>query len=148
MKTPREILLQHHRHTQRKLDALRQDVIDRTLAVPERNTRERAGRRSVSPKQMWLAVWQELVRPSRYLWSGIAAVWIILLAVNRTMTESARTSERVSARDRAMVLQSFAEERKLLAELLQPESKPAPVRTDSTPSPKSERPITEKRKFV
>src|SRR5947199_411841 len=106
MKTPREILLQHHHQAQPKLDALRQEVINRTLAVPAGKTREPAAKRPASLKEMWLTVWQELVRPSRYTWGSIAAAWIILLAVNRTMTESGRTSERASANDKAMVLQS------------------------------------------
>jgi hypothetical protein len=148
MKTPREILLQHHQHAQQKLDALRQEVINRTLAVPGDKPRERAGKWPVSPKQMWLTVWQELVRPSRYTWSGIAAAWIVLLVVNRTMTESGRISERASASDRAIVPQSIAEERKMLAELLQVESKPAPAPTDSAPAPRSEGAIVEKRKLV
>jgi hypothetical protein len=148
MKTPREILLQNHRDVERKLDELRQQVIARTLNIPESNPQERVGKRPASPKQPWLVVWQELVRPSRHIWTGIAAVWVILLAVNQSMTESARTSKRASAHDRAMVLQSFVEERKLLAELLQPESKPAPPQTDPAPSPRSKRAISEKRKVV
>jgi hypothetical protein len=148
MKTPREILLQQHRQAEPKLDALRQKVLDRTLADSGDKTRDRAQKGPAFPKHLWLTAWHELVRPSRYTWGGIAAAWIILLAMNRTMTEPGRSSERASASDKATVLQCITEERKVLAELLQPESKPAPVRTDSAPSPRSERAIPEKKKFV
>ena len=148
MKTPREILLRRHHQAEPKLDALRQEVLNRTLAASGDKTRERSEKRPAFPKHIWLTVWQELVRPSRYTWGGIAAAWIILLAANRTMTEPGRSSGRASASDKAIVLQSIAEERKLLAELLQPESKPAPARTESAPSPRSERAIAEKRKLA
>jgi hypothetical protein len=82
MKTPREILLAQHRAAEPKLDAIRRAVV-----VEELNNQ-------VTQKQSWAQTliawflrcsnifWRELIWPSRRIWAGLAAVWLVILMVN------------------------------------------------------------------
>jgi hypothetical protein len=148
MKTPREVLLKRHQGAERKLDLLRQEAISTMLLTAEREIAQRAGKARPLLNRLWITAWEELVRPSRYAWAGMAAAWLALIVVNGTLKEPRRVSERYSSADKAAVVQSFIEERKLLAELLQAEGKPARVPPEPAPSPRSEIPIAEPRRLI
>ena len=134
MKTPREVLLERHQQAERKLDSVRQAVISETLFLAARETPAHAGNRRSWANGLWTA-WEQLVTPSRYIWAGIAAAWLALVVVNVATREPSRGSGKNSS----VVLQSFIEDRKLLAELLQAENKPAPAPPKPDPSPRSEK---------
>ena len=82
MKTPREILLARHRAAETKLDQIRQSV------VAEMTRRERSSDELASPRESpllaaaALKLWRELVLPSRGIWAGLAAVWLVILGYN------------------------------------------------------------------
>ncbi len=84
MKTPREILLARHRAAEPKLDAIRRKVVAANQTTAELSEQIIAGfRRSqtVVIKICWL-LWRELILPSRRIWTGLAAVWLLIFAVN------------------------------------------------------------------
>jgi hypothetical protein len=40
-----------------------------------------------SQEGFWRAVWRELIWPSRYVWSGLAALWVAMLVVNAQLSD-------------------------------------------------------------
>jgi hypothetical protein len=82
MKTPREILLAQHRAAEPKLDAIRRSV------VAEELNRQATKKQSLGLDLVaWFlrcsnTFWRELFFPSRRIWTGLAAIWILLCLVN------------------------------------------------------------------
>ena len=148
MKTPREVLLQRHENAKPKLDVVRRGALAHALHSKEDEKSQTGSHGLALRERFWITVWEELVRPSRFAWGGMAAVWMALLVINGAMKEPQRIAQKRTPSDKAMVLQSIAEEKRLLAELLQAENKPTPVRTEKVPSPRSERTMVRERKFV
>ncbi len=70
MKTPREILFAKHKDVEGKLDAIRAAVV-LECAQPE----------AQPAVNIFMALWQELVLPYRRIWSGLAVVWVGILAL-------------------------------------------------------------------
>jgi hypothetical protein len=97
MKTPREILLEQHRAATLKLDAIRHEIMEAKFR-----------RRNFTA-----TLWQELIFPSRRIWSGLAAVWIALVAFNLAQRESIPAGRVVSA----PVQMSAREQQRLMNEL-------------------------------
>ena len=62
----------------------------------------------------WLLVWRELFLPCRLVWSGLATVWVLLIAVNLLHHEALSQTKSVSA----PMVESFREQQRLLKELL------------------------------
>jgi hypothetical protein len=79
MKTPRDILLVRHQTAAPKLDAIRREVL------AEKVTPARAGG-SGALAAVWLnwpvVLWRELIWPSRRIWTGLAAIWILIFIFN------------------------------------------------------------------
>src|SRR5208282_3767715 len=78
MKTPREILLERHLTAAPKLDAIRQSAV--AAVCDRRISTDRAHeRRSQTAVTMILETfWRELIWPSRRIWAGLAATWILV----------------------------------------------------------------------
>lgn len=74
MKTAREILWQRHADAEPDLDALRRRVV--------------AGLRAETSPGWWRTAWLELIWRPRLAWAGLAAVWLLILGVNRFATTS------------------------------------------------------------
>jgi hypothetical protein len=77
MKTAREILLDRHRHMERRLEAVRAEALA--------NVSGQCRPAAAAPFAVlnWPAIWwRELILPSRRLWSGLAAMWVLLLIIN------------------------------------------------------------------
>jgi hypothetical protein len=113
MKTPREILIQRHQAATPKLDAIRQSTV---AAVYDR--------RSV----LWQtfvpgilqAIWRELILPSRRIWAGLAAVWLLLFVVNFSMQDRSQLTM-AKASTPAEMAATVHQEQELLAQLLGPD---------------------------
>lgn len=80
MKTPREILLNRHRDAGPKLDSVREKAMA-TLAPPA-DTSAPAGPAAPWPLRTAWTLWRELIFPSRRIWAGLAAAWLVLLWLN------------------------------------------------------------------
>jgi hypothetical protein len=128
MKTPREILLARHRAAEPKLDAIR------ATALAEANTNPAARRSgthrpSAKPLAIGLMLWRELILPSRRIWSGLAATWILIALVNLAQSKSP-VGVTAKAATRSEMAANYVAQQKMLGELL----------TDRTPTTDADRP--------
>ena len=143
MKTPREILLDRHRAAEPKLDAIRAAVV--------------AGLRRQNPEPQnrpaglvsWLLrgstpVWRELILPSRRIWTGLAAVWLVLFAVNLSQRDPASGVTGRAVRSPA-VMMSWQVQQRWMDELLADRSTPPEAGRPRTAPP---RPRTEENEFL
>ena len=144
MKTPRDILLAHHRAAGPKLDTIRRAVMADKLNHQD------------TKAQSWMAVfvswclrgsnvfWSELILPSRRTWAGLAAAWLLIVAVNVSQREPA-TAGKFSSASSAPTMMSFREQQRWMNELFADRT----VATDAEP-PKtfSPKPRTETAKVV
>ena len=130
MKTPRELLLKRHEAALPKLDALR------AAAFPARSQLSTLNSQPAS-------LWERLFGPNPLAWAGLAAVWLVLLAVNRSGSElasSASTASRASQPSEAAVAEIVRERRREMAELLNmDEPKAAVPSRDALPPKRSQR---------
>jgi len=79
MKTPRELLLDRHRQTNARLDAIRNEVVRAMGEQPDK----------VTPRQAidigFLATcWQELFVSCRRSWTGLGVAWALLVLIAAT----------------------------------------------------------------
>ena len=84
--------------------------------------------------------WRELVWSCRYAWGGMAALWIVLVAMNSRLSDG--RSHTMANRDGSVpsMAETIAEQRQLLTELIP--AQPQPRREASAvaaPKPRSER---------
>ncbi|MEY4918382.1 MAG: hypothetical protein RL616_2295 [Verrucomicrobiota bacterium] len=131
MKTPREVLLAHHQAAAPKLDAIRQS----TVAAM---TGHRSTANSTATTTLFQTLWQELILPSRRLWSGLATVWLLILAVNLAQHDPSSADKMVAS---APAMMSFREQQRWMTELFADRSMPVEAEPPKTFSPK---PRTEK----
>jgi hypothetical protein len=129
MRSPREILLERHRALEPKLEAIRQSIVaaapgHRRPAAATSQPRSLAGAARLF---RWLSVpWRELVLPSRRIWSGLAAVWILLFIINLAQRDpvSGVTGQPVQS---PPVIMSWQVQQRWMNELLADRSGPPEV---------------------
>jgi hypothetical protein len=138
MKTPREILFAGHQAAAPKLDAIRREI------VAESNNK-------VTKEQSLPAVfvslflcclktfWCELIFPCRRIWTGLAAVWILIFMVNFSQRDPSELMARKTPSPSPEMIVTFRQQEKLLAELIGPNETQAtePPRIFS-PKPRTE----------
>jgi hypothetical protein len=142
MKTPREIIFSRHQATTPKLDAVRRVV------VGELNTQD-------AKAQSWKAhfassclvgsnkLWQELIWPCRRIWTGLAAVWVVIFMANVSLRE--RMPATAKSGPSSEMMMTLKDQQKILAELLTDHSVPRDAERQKIFSPK---PRTERREMV
>jgi hypothetical protein len=138
MKTPRDILLARHQTAAPKLDAIRRTVV---TGLDHQVTK--------SPSEPNFLVswclrgfnkfWQELIFPCRRIWTGLAAVWILLCVVNFSQRGNSQTLPAKSSPPMALAT-TFRDQQKLLSELLADRSLPLVAERPRifTPKPRTE----------
>lgn len=137
MKTPREILLAQHHAAEPKLDTLRRTVIAEELG----NTAAREQSRSSVP---WFlrganTLWRELILPSRRIWTGLAAAWLLLVVVNLSQRDTVSSVTGQPVHSPAVTMSWQVQERlvnELLADRLVPPDADQPRTV--TPRPRTE----------
>jgi len=77
--------------------------------------------------------WHELCWSCRYAWGGFTALWIAMLIINWEERPSVYNAAPATA-----ITQTFAEERRLLAELIMPAPAEPAEKPRSKPGPRSE----------
>jgi hypothetical protein len=141
MKTPRDILFARHQSTAPKLDAIRHEFV---TELNNQATKEQSRPASLvtwflgGSKQLWL----ELIWPCRRIWTGLAAVWILIFIVNVSQRDGSQTVIAKSTPS-PEVMMAFRDQQKLLNELLADRSLPADAERPRIFSPKPRTETTE-----
>jgi len=133
MRTPREILLERHRATTPKLDAIRREVVweGRRAAVPKFRVADTA--------TLPMLIWRELFWPCRRIWAGLAATWILIFVFNFSQRDPAELLARKSPPPSPEMILTFRQQERLLAELIGPnESQAIAPSKPFLPQPRSE----------
>jgi hypothetical protein len=135
MKTPRDILFARHQSAAPKLDAIRKSTVaavcDRRTSANDAHER-RAQTAATTALQM---IWRELIFPCRRIWTGLAAVWILIFIVNFSQRDGSQTMMAKSAPTAEMMM-TFRDQQKLLNELLADRSPPVDAGRPRIFSPK------------
>ena len=140
MKTPREILLGRHQAAQARLDRIRQDAVaemtrDRRISDEPAPARELPLLAAAA-----LKLWRELILPSRTVWTGLVAVWLMILGFHLGSATSpgvTASTTAVPAQELRTALERRREMFTELAQLPQAETASKPDR-----QPRSERRAT------
>jgi len=101
MKTPREILLTRHQAVMPKLDAIRREVVSH---LP-------ADRQNEISVHLVARMWQELILPSRRLWTGLVTVWILIFIVNFAQRDTVNSITGEPARPEQVMMSLQAQQR-------------------------------------
>jgi hypothetical protein len=128
MKTPREILFARHQAAAPKLDAIRQSAV---AAVCDRRALSEQ-RSQTAATTIFRTLWQELFLPSRRVWSGLATVWLLILAINLAQHDSSPAGKMVAA----PAMMSFREQQRWMNELFADRTPPVEAEPPKTISPK------------
>lgn len=143
MKTPREILLERHQAATPKLDALRQSAVaavrDHRISTGSANERQSPAALTL----IWRILWNELIFPSRRTWAGLAAAWVLILAVNFSAHDPSPVVARKSPPAAEMIM-AWRQQQRLLAEL---NGSPASSGDADRQKPFSPKPRTERAEF-
>ena len=131
VKTPRDILLSRHQSAAPKLDAIRREFV---AGLNHQGTKTPSLWFRLVPWCLggFRKLWQELYFPSRRIWSGLATIWILILAVNFTEREPLPAGK-ISA---APVMISFREQQRWMNELFAEREPMADAEPPKTYSPK------------
>jgi hypothetical protein len=83
-------------------------------------------------------LWRELLWPSRYAWTGLAALWVAMLVINAQLSEPRPSDAGARAESSQEMRQAWEEQNRVLALLIQPtEVVPAPP--PGIPRPRSQK---------
>jgi hypothetical protein len=139
MKTPREILLERHRAAETKLDAIRENVVATAVSGADA---VRPAAQSF-PLRTALMLWRELVLPCRPIWAGVAAVWLVILALHLSTGTSPKMAAGQMAASGPDVLMTLREQKEILAEMTAPVApppvSPPPPARPAVPGPRGDR---------
>lgn len=169
MKTPREILLERHRAAETGLDSIRRAVVENLnaedqsrethLSLTSRfsgvNARHQvkgnrfsgflaAVRRPAAVRSLLLSMagncWRELFLPYRRVWTGLAAIWVIIFALDFASRDSSPALAQKPSPPSPEMLSALQGQKRLFAEWLSDGTKPADADRPKPwrPSPHSE----------
>jgi hypothetical protein len=135
MKTPREVILERHQSAEAKL----KDIRAENLAACARSAVEPSVQRRPSFDLSAAAArfCQEALWPWRQVWIGVAASWLVILAVSLATGEMPAFVAAKPARLTPEVLAALRQQQQLLTQLLGTET-PPPVARPRLPGPRSE----------
>jgi hypothetical protein len=141
MKTPRQILYEHHAPAAADLERIQQQALAMGLRKKNESfivsSKQNVFRLLFSP-----AVWAEVFHPARQIWAGFALVWVAIVAVNLSMETLTVSGVKMNPAPASAILTSYKEHQRILAELTGPTIRPMADRPrSSAPKPQSSRKI-------
>jgi hypothetical protein len=139
MKTPLEILFTRHQTASPKLDAVRREVVAVAADVNRRKPVREFTFAATLAKTVTLP-FQELIWPCRRIWTGVAAVWILIFTVHFSLRDDAGGGAGKTVRSAEIVMSLQAQQRwmnELFADRLTPPDADRP--RNFTPKPRSEK---------
>jgi hypothetical protein len=139
MKTPRELLLERHRAANAKLDRIRTNVLSSSLSNEPRTELLTGQVETGLLIRATLNVWRELIWPCRFVWTGMAALWMVIFAINLSLADGRTVSQSARSSPTPAMLQAMEERRRLLAELIPPSVAPPAATPPQSSRPRSER---------
>jgi hypothetical protein len=131
MKTPRELLLEKHRPAEAKLAALRGEDLA-ALARLSSTAPPRPVRLGSRLSGAAANFWRDAIQPWSRVWAGVAAVWVAILTVNLVSADRPAPNRHASAKPDAQAQMVLAEQKQLLAQLLESTAPPPTARPRST----------------
>jgi hypothetical protein len=139
MKTSREILLARHRTVESKLDAIRREVVEVAADVNRRKQTIRELTFAATLANAIRLSFLELIWPCRRIWTGLAAVWILIFVFNFSQRDPSELMARKTPPPSPEMILTFRQQEKLLAELIGPnEPQAAAPPKPFLPQPRSE----------
>ena len=96
--------------------------------------------RPLAPKIVLLKCWQQLILPSRRIWAGLAAAWIVILTVNFSLRDHSPVVAMKSTPTQELIL-AWRQQQQLLIELIGPNE----TRTAEPPKPFLPQPSSQRR---
>ena len=138
MKTPRDILLARHQSATPKLDAMRREIV---AELNNEGTRKQSFPAVSVSSFLGCSknIWHELILPSRAIWAGLAAVWVLIITANYSMRDHSQPQMAVATPSPQMIL-AFRQQEQLLTELIGPNDPPvAEPAKPNLPRPTSQR---------
>ena len=134
MKPPRDLLFARHQAALPKLDAIRREVV---AELNHQETKEQSFSSFLVTSLLGCSnkLWRELVWPCRRIWTGMAAVWVLLAIVNLAQRDGSRSNHANSALAAPMMMSLQAQQR-WVNELLADRSPPPEVVRPRIYSPK------------
>jgi hypothetical protein len=139
MKAPRDILFARHQAAAPKLDAIRREVM---VELNNKETKEQSWLDSFVASLLCCShkLWLELIWPCRRIWTGLAAVWILIFIVNFSQRDPSELMARKTPPPSPEIIMTFRQQEILLAELIgQNEPQTAEPPKTFSPRPSSER---------
>jgi hypothetical protein len=129
MKTPREFLLGRHETAGPRLDQIRHTVLH-AMGEP---------RRSISRK-----LWEELILPVRRAWIGMAAGWVIVIALNLLTGADTQPGVNTSGPLNPNSVLALQRQEHLVARLIEEDNEPSSPAKPPEQQPRSEAPVEQK----
>ncbi len=80
--------------------------------------------RWLTPGLVFREWWRDVIRPRRRFWTGLAAVWAVILAGNFSLHDHSQTRAVKSSLTLQEIVASFKDQQKILTELLTDHSAP------------------------
>ena len=139
MKTPRDLLLEHHAGADSRLDAIRPEDLAACARIASAALLRQPSPRSL--QAILKNIWRECIAPWRRLWVGIVAIWVLILGFDASTRPAPRIVLQNTPPMTPEVRMVLREQRQLMAQLLESEppsqasySKPAGPRSQRGPS--------------
>jgi len=133
MKTPREILSAKHRPAEPQLNSIRRAVVEKLARQKSKQPIPVLFALLWFPRKMW----EELILPSRRIWAGFAAAWLVIVAANLVDRPDRVAMEAGTKPQRAQVLMAWEQQQKLLVTLLSDTDGRDAERPKPAPGPRS-----------
>lgn len=130
MKTPRELLLERHRAAEPRLDAIRRAVVAKEFN--NNGTKEQSGDLVALFRGCLNTPWRELILPNRRIWTGLAALWLLIFIFNISQRDTVNSVTGQPVLSSAVTI-SWQVQQRWMNELL----------TDRTMTPDMDRPRNE-----